>query len=469
MTQILDEGERRQQETPKDGNSWEDVSDDEPRRLSGPPSAVSTPSNSFRSATRSGARTRRTAAAIPPQRYIYGDRIPTRAPRERIFPAEPLPGQPAGILDPGLGILGLDVYHYVSDIIGTVLRMKIPISLVLVIFACIYAITITSGVIRTSLAPICSIPIISLACPAFEPSKVPHSDRVPRRADFPRLLDVESKTLESLLEETVDVPEIALEIKHARIATSVLVTLVRVSNLNSRDVLADSLGELVKDVRKVGRGLTRFSSRVGGAVDNVIAFNGYALHAIKAADFKPSAFSLNRLLPFAQSASAPEQVVVRTFTEALNTLSTNMQRLVSEAEASISGLNKLGERLTSIHEIVSREDILISAARVELLGQLGTVLGSNKEELNKLDGHRSLLDEHRALLRGVGGYRDRAHAHVVATLHMLETMAEDIEELRERVAAPQLVGETIPVRVHIKSLRKGLERLKGRRAAARRK
>ena len=151
---------------------------------------------------------------------------------------------------------------------------------------------------------------------------------------------------------------------------------------------------------------------------------------------------------------------MQTFTEAMNTMSTNMQRLVLEAEVSISDLNKLDEHLKSVHDIVSREDTSISAARGELLAQLWTKLGGNSKELGE-------MDEHRALLKGVGGYRDRALAHVVAALHMLETMAEDMEELRERVAAPRLIGETIPIDVHMKSLRSGLERLKGRRDGAR--
>ena len=130
----------------------------------------------------------------------------------------------------------------------------------------------------------------------------------------------------------------------------------------------------------------------------------------------------------------------------MNTLSTNMQRLILEAEVSISDLNKLEEHLKSIQEVVSREDISISAARGELLEQLWTKLGGNRQELDE-------MHEHRTLLKGVGGYRDRALAHVVAALHMLETMAEDMEELRERVAAPRLIGETIPINVHMKSLR----------------
>ena len=144
----------------------------------------------------------------------------------------------------------------------------------------------------------------------------------------------------------------------------------------------------------------------------------------------------------------------------MNTLSTNMQRLILEAEVSISDLNKLEEHLKSIQEVVSREDISISVARGELLEQLWTKLGGNRQELDE-------MHEHRTLLKGVGGYRDRALAHVVAALHMLETMAEDMEELRERVAAPRLIGETIPINVHMKSLRGGLERLKERRDGAR--
>ena len=76
------------------------------------------------------------------------------------------------------------------------------------------------------------------------------------------------------------------------------------------------------------------------------------------------------------------------------------------------------------------------------------------------------MDEYLALLRGVSGYRDLALAHVVAALQALETTAEDMEELRERVAAPVLVGDAILIDVHMKSLRSGLGRLKGRRAGA---
>ncbi|KAI0255046.1 hypothetical protein BJV78DRAFT_814129 [Lactifluus subvellereus] len=458
-----------------DGQAWEDLPEYELICRSRPPST--TPSSSFRSTPstgriRRGATRSRTARKVPSPRK--GDfRSSGRVPRERSPSIELLPPtppepistrgprgpEPCEILASSLG----HVVCYVADVLFTVVRMmKTPICIVLVALACAYALAFASEAIRSALAPLCSFPLVSLACPVSQPSgppRPPNPDRTPRWADFPSLLNVERKSFEALLDEAVEGPGLALEIKKAEMATSDLATLVRVSKLNSRDILADSLGEFVKDARKVGRGLTRFSSRVGGAVDNIIAVNDYALHAIESANSKPSALSLSRLWPFSPSEAATKQEVTRTFTEAMNTLSANMQRLVLEAEVSISDLNKLEEHLKSIHEVASREDSSISTARAELLAQLWTILGGNRDQL-------SGMDEHLALLKGVSGYRDRALAHVVAALHMLETMAEDMEELRERVAAPELVGDAIPIDVHMKSLRSGLERLKTRRTGA---
>ncbi|KAI0303662.1 hypothetical protein B0F90DRAFT_1707922 [Multifurca ochricompacta] len=458
--------QRERAENLDEDQQWEDMPGEEPVHHSRQPSSTSfTPYKTAASA----ARTRRTtkhravSTALLAHKHSYSDsRSPVRARRE-LGPIVELPIQQQPrtsgpklreILVPFL----MHIFCFITDVLNTVVRMlKIPISIALVIFACTYVLVLTSGAIRSALSPICSIPVVSLLCPAFHLSESPRasrSDRIPRWADFPGLLNVESKSLESLLDETVEGPGLALEIKKAEMATSDL--------RRCREFLADSLGEFAKSARMVGRGLTRFSSRVGGAVDNIIAVNDYALHAIEAANSKPSSFSLSRLLPFTPSNVATKQVVTRTFTEAMNTLSVNMQRLVLEAQMSVSDLDKLEAHLNSIHEIVAREDSSISTARAELLAQLWTILGGNRGTLKG-------MNEHLALLKGVSGYRDRALAHVVAALQMLQTMSEDMEDLRERVAAPELVGNAIPIEVHMKSLRSGLERLKGQRTGARKK
>jgi hypothetical protein len=141
----------------------------------------------------------------------------------------------------------------------------------------------------------------------------------------------------------------------------------------------------------------------------------------------------------------------------MNTLSADMQSLVSEAEMSILDLNKLEKHLKSLHEVVSREHSSISTSH-ELLAQLYMISIGNHQP--------KAMNDHIALLRAVGGYWDRALAHLVSAWQVLQNMAEDMEGLRERVATPQLVGDAIPIGMHIQSLRGGLERLKRRRRDA---
>jgi hypothetical protein len=276
---------------PDDDQSWEDVSEDELRYRARPPS--STPSTTLRSTgrtarTRANARRRNAHPSTLSRKHVYGN---FRAVRTEVSP--PLPQETMENRGPGFGenvnhtlhhILDLsspilqliktpffDALHYGLDVFRTVVRMmKTPICLFLFVLACTYGLAFASGAIRSALAPLCSVPFVSLLCPASPARGAPsrsNPGRTPRWADFPSLLNVETKSLEALLDEAVQGPGLALEIKKAEMATSDLTTLVRISNLNSRDVLADSLGEFVKDARKVGRGLTRFSSRVGGAVD----------------------------------------------------------------------------------------------------------------------------------------------------------------------------------------------------------
>ena len=71
-----------------------------------------------------------------------------------------------------------------------------------------------------------------------------------------------------------------------------------------------------------------------------------------------------------------------------------------------------------------------------------------------------------ALLRELGEWRRRAAAHIAAASQTIQAMSEEMEDLRERVAAPDLMGDAIPMEVHMKSIRAGLERLQQGRTRA---
>ncbi|KAF9565340.1 hypothetical protein CPC08DRAFT_741049 [Agrocybe pediades] len=279
-------------------------------------------------------------------------------------------------------------------------------------------------------------------------------------ADYPSLMDQQSKTFEQLMGDTVGGSALSLEIKHAEMATTDLVTLVRISDLKAKDSLASSLTSFVDDAKKTGRGLQKLTSKIGGAVDNIMAVNDYALHSIEEARAnKPSI--LSALVPWGPARKNVNEVVTRTFEEAMDVLSNNMQRLIVEAENSLQNLNNLEERLATIHDIIMREDFALTNEKEDVLAELWTFFGVNNKKLRGFDDHLRMLKE-------LKEYRKQALVHVVAALQTLRGMNEDMEDMRERVAAPDLTGSTVPVEVHMKSIKMGLERMKEGRVRAQR-
>ena len=188
-----------------------------------------------------------------------------------------------------------------------------------------------------------------------------------------------------------------------------------------------------------------------------MAVNDYALQSIESARAEETShWSMKRVMIWKNPVKQTNEVVMRTFEEAMNVLSVNMERLILEAEYSLQNLNNLEERLATLHEIVVREDSSILSARADLLEDLWTRLGGNRKSLRNADYHLGIL-------KGLGTYRQQALAHVVAALQTLQAMSEDMEDMRERVAAPDLIGDSVPVEVHMKSIRAGLERLQADR------
>ncbi|KAJ3757540.1 hypothetical protein EV360DRAFT_45824 [Lentinula raphanica] len=279
----------------------------------------------------------------------------------------------------------------------------------------------------------------------------------PLWADFPRLMNAQSLMFEQLLDNSVGGSSISLDVKKAEMAMADLVVLVKYSKLSSKVVLGDALSTFAHEARRTGRGLQTLGSKVGGAVDLILSVNEYAMAKLGSISSSSSLFP-QALVPF-QSASSLEKMFLLSFAESMNTLSTIIQRLILLAEVELSNLEKLEEHLSLIHEIVSREDSSIAHAKSELLGEIWTWLGGNQHELNGYNAHLELL-------RGIGGFRKQALAHVVSALQILRALNEDMEDMRERMVMPELVGSQIPLEVQIISIQHGLQRLRDSKALA---
>ena len=194
-----------------------------------------------------------------------------------------------------------------------------------------------------------------------------------------------------------------------------------------------------------------------------MAVNDHVLHTIESAQAQPNESVLLRALkhPFRPIAEPPtETALLDGFRASLDKHADELAKLVLELAASTANLDALDTQLSALHELCAREDLAISAARDALLSDLWTILGGNRDRLRSFETN---LD----LLKHLGEYRRRAAAHVAAAAQTVQAMGEEMEELRERVAAPDLTGDRIPIEVHMRSIRSGMERIQEQRIKAR--
>lgn len=192
---------------------------------------------------------------------------------------------------------------------------------------------------------------------------------------------------------------------------------------------------------------------------SIMAMNDFALHAIDSTRAnKPGIFGA--LMIWKPKQKATDEVVKETFADAMHVMSTQLERLIVELEANYANLDKLEERLSTVHSIISRENKTVADAKDELLANLWTILGGNRKELRNFESNLKLLHD-------LTIYRKHAAAQVVATLHALQSVSQDMEDMRERAAAPNLAGRKIAPEVHMNSIKNGLDRLREGRSRAR--
>lgn len=175
-----------------------------------------------------------------------------------------------------------------------------------------------------------------------------------------------------------------------------------------------------------------------------------------------SSFLPSQALIPSNSVSSQDTLFPLVFAGSLETLSTIIHHLILLAEVSLVELEKLEEHLSLIHEMVYREDSLITSAKIELLGRIWTWLGGNRL---KLRGHDDCLE----LLQGIGRHRNLALAHVVSSLQILRALSNDMEDMRARMMMPEHHRLQIPLEVQVSSIQHSLERLRESKVLAKKR
>ncbi|KAF8581128.1 hypothetical protein K439DRAFT_1355017 [Ramaria rubella] len=360
-------------------------------------------------------------------------------------------------------LYGIDIFRLALDWLRKPLALILVVYILATITSLLYE-TVSMTLYSSIIPPLCHLPGVSHLAPRLCPSppSQPQNEAVSitgsglhitRQADYPRLVNIQSATFEQLLDDSVGGAGLALEIKKAEMATSDLTALVRLSCFPNKDKMAETLDTFVEDARRTARGLQRFSAKVGGAVDEIIAVNDYALRQIEIAVSANSSpgFWQNTIVPFFSRRDSLD-VLTTSFTEAMIVLEAELHTLIMAAEASLHDLDSLEELLRVLYTIVAREDASLSTSKQELLSNLWTILGGNRAAIRSYDSHLKLLG-------GLAEYRRQALAHVVGALQTLQAMSAELENLRDRVSRPVLSGDIIPLEVHVRSIRGGLNSL----------
>lgn len=378
---------------------------------------------------------------------------PTSAPYER--QQSPLAFVYENILSP--------VTRYLVGVFGHTMGNLQPLfGLALAVGVLVFGIQLAIGSARSSLTmaltPVCLIPGSSYVLP-FCATTAEDNPRV----DFEGLLHAQTG-LEDILDAAKDTSTLPSTIKDSELAIRDLRGLVRHSRLPSRHQLGMEFDNFIQTANDASMDLSRFNSRIGATVDRVIATNTWTRVVLTGISEQEASYgALDRVYdtltrPFV---APPPTLQERIFDQYSLHVSKNAEEITKLIDAGValhSVLQYLDGLLDTIYQIAINDDASITKDQEELLTQLWTIVGGNKSKLNT--NNKKLM-----LLRNVSAYRKKALTHVSETLLKLREVQAELENLREGVEAPSVLGyrNELPISYHLDLIDRGVDRLRAAR------
>lgn len=359
--------------------------------------------------------------------------------------------------------------RYVFDVVGYSLQyMKPLLGWLLLAYFVFAALVFGSGFLTNSinnaLSPICRLPLTS----SFSFCPAPNRSEPQGPAPFDKLSVVQSK-FEDVLAGSAVGQNLPLDMKRTESGIRDLKLAVQHSSLPSRNELVFEFGGFIDTARQASGDLSKFNSRIGRAVDKILSTNRWTLSVIQGVSAQEASAgiiptwvsrNLNIFAPF-QPLSLSRSVLLDQYLRHTGAVEEQIKNLIDEAFVLRDILDNLEGRLDVIADIAERDGIKTASHQDELFAQLWTKLGGNRASAAKLKQQLSLLND-------VTISRRQAWGHVTTTILKLQAIQHSLDDLRERVAAPQTVGtDEVPLEVHIESINLGIERLESQRDSGR--
>jgi hypothetical protein len=352
-----------------------------------------------------------------------------------------------------LDIVSYALRHFIKPFLGVMLGIGVLV----------FGIQLASGVLRSTLSnavlgPVCALPGSSYLISACVDI---HSSG--QQANFEELINIQGQ-FEDIVDASKDTSTLPSTIKNSELAIRDLRTLVRYSRLPSRKELDNEFEYFVQTANEASVDLSRYNSRIGAAMDRVIATNTWTMNVLQGISEKEASIgALSRVVNAVTGAfvAPPPTLQQRIFDQYVLHVSKNKEeitRLIETAQALLQVLNNLDDRLGTIFEIATNDDQTITRNQEELLSSLWTKLGGNRGDLKANSKSLNLLEN-------ISRYRKKAVMHVSDTLLKLQEIQAELENLREGVAAPEVLGyrDEVPLTFHVDVIEKGVERLRIKR------
>jgi hypothetical protein len=358
-----------------------------------------------------------------------------------------------------LSTLGITA-EYLKPFIGMALALGV---LSVAIMAASGYLTMTLDTARQSLCMFPGSSYVLSYCDysAYSGEEVPYPD-------FEGVFNVQN-TFQDILDASRDSQRLPAEMKKSEGMIRDVRSLVKHSNLPSRSELDVEFTYFVETAGEAVRALTKYNGKIHHTMDRLVSTSSWTQQTMHSISEKDASYglvprfvnALNPLSVFAAPAPKLEQQIYDHFLLHVGTVETDLQGLIGESETLLALLQNLENRLDHIADIANRDGSIVTKDRDELLSLLWSKLGGNSSK-------RKGFEKSLALLSNILKYHREAAHHVGATLVRLHEIEAELENLRETVAAPAVLGwrDGMGLTFHLSNIDAGLERLKKVRGEA---
>ena len=277
-----------------------------------------------------------------------------------------------------------DFAKWLYEVAGMTLNWcKTPIALLLAVYVLLGTTVLLRNLVTSSvysaLSPICRIPGSSLIklpmCKTSLRVSAKHDGAENKAFQFDELMTVQSK-FDEVLEASAGGVSLPLDMKRGETSIRDLRTVVRHSSLRSKNELILEFDGFIETARIASWELQKFNSHVSGSVDKVLATARWTRRVLEdisiqdASQGAISSFFNGKILAPFQPIRFTESALVDQYIQHSRTVEDQINRLVSEAQALLSILLNMEERLDLIHDIAVRDDLKIQGSKEEVLSEL---------------------------------------------------------------------------------------------------